>query len=364
MQAVDAGKPTQEPDEDTKKDSPLWERIKSWDSKLSVAKGFVFVGLLTSLFGGFFQYLSAYDQKVSDQAKEDMTQASATFEEISNSFAEMQALQQILYSDFTSAVRTRSDASEQALDTRNAREISDTYEKARVALREKIDVLARKAEIYIDWASDVGRDPAAKRDVDQDPLTRTLLRAYKFDCANNFPRFGKIDPQHAPTPEISDADFCAATQSQMQSENEDPEISPDRAFNQICASKDDKKDDKKHDKTATRIYWYSAKHHVLTMHNCFEASDRRLEAVRDWASKSDRDKRKEDTIMAETAEVSTELDNLSRRLNGFTSLALFQMERIRVKYRPVSFACSLLLLRDVLNIFSTMCLPVRTAAGR
>jgi hypothetical protein len=356
MQADGAGKATQEPDQATKKDSPLWERIKSWDSRLSVAKGFVFVGLLTSLFGGFFQYLNAYDQKVSDQAKEDMAQATATFVEISNSFAQMQALQQILYGDFTSAVRARSDASEQALGTRNAREISDTYEKARVALRENVDVLARKAEIYMDWASDVERDPATKRNVNQDPLTRTLLHAYKFDCAHNFPRFGKIDSQHTPTSPISDQDFCTASPGQMQSENEDTEISPDRAFSRICAGKDDKK--------AIRIYWYSARHHVLTMHNCFEASDLRLEAVRDWASKSDRDKPKENTIMAETAEVSTELDNLSRRLNAFTSLALFQMEKIRVKYRPVSFGCSLLLLRDVLNVFSTMCLPVRTAAGR
>ena len=49
--------------------------------------------LLTSLFGGYFQYLNAYQDKVSTQAKEDMTAAAATFAEVSNSFAEMQALQ-------------------------------------------------------------------------------------------------------------------------------------------------------------------------------------------------------------------------------------------------------------------------------
>ena len=111
--------------------------------------------LLTSLFGGYFQYLNAYQDKVSTQAKEDMTAATATFTEVSNSFAEMQALQQILYSDFTSAVRDKSDASDHALSSKNAKEASDTYEKARTTLRENVDVLARKAEVYIDWASDI-----------------------------------------------------------------------------------------------------------------------------------------------------------------------------------------------------------------
>jgi hypothetical protein len=65
--------------------------------------------------------------------------------------------------------------------------------------------------------------------------------------------------------------------------------------------------------------------------------------------------------LAEASQVSTELDNLARRLNAFTSLALFQMERIRVKYRPVGFVCNVPILRD---IFSTRCLPIRTATNQ
>ena len=90
----------------------LWERIKSWDSQFSVAKGLAIVTLLTSFFGGYFQYLNAYQEKVSTQAKEDMAGATATFTDVSNAFAEMQALQQILYADFTRAVRDKSDASD------------------------------------------------------------------------------------------------------------------------------------------------------------------------------------------------------------------------------------------------------------
>jgi hypothetical protein len=87
------------------------------------------------------------------------------------------------------------DESDQALATKNARAISEHYEKARIALRENIDVLTRKAEVYIDWASDTWRDPADKRNVDGDPLSRQVLRDYAFDCSDkyNFPAFGNVN---------------------------------------------------------------------------------------------------------------------------------------------------------------------------
>jgi hypothetical protein len=345
-----AGKPPQAPEgqpKDPIKASGFWERVKAWDSEFSIAKGLAIVTLLTSFFGGYFQYLNSYQEKVSTQAKEDMAAATATFTDISSAFAEMQALQQILYSDFTRAVRDKSDASDQALGTKNAQGVSETYEKAWTALRENINLLTRKAEMYIDWASDIGRDPAGKRNVDDDPLTRSLLRDYDFNCSDksNFPRFGNVNAKNEPE-ETSDEDFCAAGGKQY----DDAKITPENAFTRICASKNVQR--------ATRIYWYSAKHHVLTMHYCFEATHERLEAVRGWASKSDRDRTKETAILTEAVQVSAELDNLARRLNAFTSLALFQMERIRVKYRPVGFVCNLPLVRDIL---SARCLPIRTA---
>ena len=341
-----AGNPPQGPE----KGPSFWERFKSWDSQFSVAKGLAIVTLLTSFFGGYFQYLNAYQEKVSTQAKEDMAGATATFTDVSSAFAKMQALQQILYSDFTRAVRDKSDLSDQALSTKNAHAVSETYEEAWTTLRENVDVLARKAEVYIDWASDIYRDPAGKRNVDDDPLTRSLLRDYDFNCSDksNFTRFGNVNAESKPVEETSDEDFCAAGGKQY----DDAETTPDKAFIRICASKNVQR--------ATRIYWYSAKHHVLTMHYCFEAAHDRLEAVRVWASKSDRDKTKENKISTEAGQISTELDNLARRLNAFTSLALFQMERIRVKYRPVGFVCNVPLVRDIL---SKRCLPIRTATN-
>ena len=142
-----------------------------------------------------------------------MASATATFTEISRAFSEVQALQQTLYSDFTRAVRDRSDASDQALATKNAQAISERYEKARIELRENIDVLTRKAEVYIDWASDTYRDAADKHNVDDDPLSRQVLRDYAFDCSDkyNFPAFGNVHVEDDDTSvkQVADNEYCA-----------------------------------------------------------------------------------------------------------------------------------------------------------
>jgi len=350
MQADDAGTPA--PDGPAPP-SRFWQRVISWDREFSIAKGLAIVTVLTSVFGGYFQYLNAYQEKVSIQARDDMTAATATFLEISNALAEMQSQQQLLYSDFMRTFADKTDASDRSLNARNAKDVSDAYEKARTALNANINVLARKAEIYIDWPSDIDRDAAAKHNVNDDPLSPSLLRAYDFNCADraNFPRFGDVNfkPPAAddPAPELSDQEFCAAGVTQ----DPDAPIAPGDAFARICPPKNDK--------PAVRIYWYSAKHEVLTMHYCLEAAHDRLAAVRDWASKNERNQAGEQQALADAERIGARLDGLARRLNAFTSLALSQMERIRVKYRPVGVVCSVPFVR---NLFGR-CFPVRTASA-
>lgn len=337
--------------DNTPRKGGVLERLRTFDRGLDLVKGLSVVGVLSSVVVGYFQYLGAYQEKVSNQAREDMAAATTTFTEISGAFSEIQALQQILYGEFIGAIRDKSDASDQALGTKNAKEISDAYEKARTTLRENIDVLARKAEVYIDWASDIYRDPAGRRNVDDDPLSRSLLRDYKFDCADksNFPAFGNVNAvEDKSAQDTTDENFCASGKKQIVG----AQTLPQNAFIRICAGADDKH--------ARRIYWYSAKHHVLTMHYCFEAAHDRLAAVRQWASKSDRDTPRESEIVKGARQVNAELDDLALRLSSFNSLALFQMERIRVKYRPVGFLCTVPLLR---NVLSASCLPLRTATN-
>jgi hypothetical protein len=346
----DAHKPQAAADDITSKSAPL-----RWLSKFShgydVVKGLSLVTVLSSLTVGYFQYLSAYQDKVGSHAKEDMAAATTTFTEITRAFSEAQALQQTLYSDFTRALREKSEASDKALDSRNAQVISERYEKARIALRENIDVLTRKAEVYIDWASDTYRDPAQKRNVNDDPLSRQALREVAFDCSDkfNFPAFGNVQIENDETSgkEVGDEAYCAIAEKR----GVDDHTKPKDAFIRLCAGPQDR--------SPKRIYWYSAKHHVMTMHYCFETAHDRLAAARQWASRSDRDIAKEQEIAGREKEINAELDDLAGRISAFSSLALYQMERIRVKYRPVGFLCSVPLVR---NIPSMNCFPIRTAS--
>ncbi len=95
------------------------------------------------------------------------------------------------------------------------------------------------------------------------------------------------------------------------------------------------------------------------MQYCLEAAHDRLAAVRGWASKNERDQAGEQQALADAEKISARLDGLARRLDAFTSLALSQMERIRVKYRPVGVVCSVPFVRD----FFMRCFPIHTASS-
>ena len=327
--------------------------LRKFNHGFDVFKGLSLVTVVSSLVVGYFQYLNTYQEKVGSLAKEDMTAATATFTEISHAFAEAQALQQTLYSDFMSAVREKSDTSDKALDTKNAQSISKRYEEARNALRENIDVLTRKAEVHFDWASNIYRDPADKRNVNDDPLSRQVLRDYAFDCtdAHNFPAFGDVrvddGKDDGSVKEVADDAYCAIAEKR----GVDEKTKPKDAFIRICASPQDKE--------PKRIHWLSAKHHVLTIHYCFEAAHNRLAAARQWASQSDRDAVKEKEIVERENDINAQLDDLANRISAFGSLALHQMEQIRVKYYPVGFQCSV---PGVRNLKSMNCFPIRTAS--
>ena len=197
--------------------------------------------MLSSLAVGYFQYLNAYQEKVSSQAKEDMASATATFTEISRAFSEMQGLAaNAVFRFYARRQATDPTPATQALATKNAHAISERYEKARIALRENIDVLTRKAEVYIDWASDIYRDPADKHNVDDDPLSRRVLRDYAFDCSDkyNFPAFGNVmrrttirPPSKSPTVNIAPSPRNGASTTMTR---------PRDAFVRICAGPNDK----------------------------------------------------------------------------------------------------------------------------
>jgi hypothetical protein len=309
------------------------------------------LSVAASLVGGYFQYISTYEQKVSELAQSDLKAATDTFVEISNAYAEAQMLQQLIYFDYLDASGDESDG-DKAMTTTAAQTVYPDYVKARSTLRQNSNVHARKAELYIDWTSDLKHDPAISSAVDGDPLTEAMLGDYNFNCdvkAN----FAHYEEDTADSPK---SDVCAAP-------SETRKEIPAGPRTLICAS--DKNGDIVHSKEARTINWQSAKHHLLVMHYCFERAHGQIETVRVWASGNTvSDKEKSDFLAKDKKDKSqTSLDNQVIRLDAFMGLVMSQLERIRVKYRPSGPFCHVPLVRELIGIFDSRCTPIRTAAN-
>jgi len=306
----------------------MWSRIKSalvsTDREFSYFKGLSFVGFIGTLLVAYFQYLSAYQDKVSTRAKEDLAAATSAFVEASDTFSTAIILQQIIFFDYKDAILSNLERDDNALATKNAREIYKNYDSVRTSLRQKIDVLARKMEIYIDWPSDLSRDPAKSVTLGADPMSRPQLGAYDFDCDKYMPDFN--------------AGFDDIPVPKNLLDN-DPKLQP------------------------IRIDWYSAKHHLLTLEYCFQTSHAELKIPRQWASNSsiDADARIRFIDPDNLDRAQNNLDQQVLRLNAFMSLAMRRIEDIRVKYRPNGFLCHLPIVREVISLFSGRCTPIRTA---
>jgi len=335
---------------DAPADAPgLWQHIQSWDSRLSVTKGLTIVTLLTGFFGGYFQYLNSYEEKVGEQAKADMLSATNTFIEISDAFAEVQMLQESILSDMPDALNSKGGLTVMQVDAKASSDTLSDYSKARAALRHNGTIFARKAEIYLDWPSDLSRDPAAARTLDQDPLTDTLLTDYNFDCDAevNLPQFkGAIydgSDHGRPNDEL-----CG-----------DPFANGPKAYIDLCARTPNGAIDPL--KKIVNINWWSAKHHVLVMHHCFETLRGKLGAAEALASTKDVTRDKKQDLLKLQASYKERLNLQARRLDAFMTLTMAQLERIRVRYRPSGFFCHVPIARDAIGIFSNQCTPIQTA---
>lgn len=325
-------------------DTPgVWQRIQSWDSRLSVTKGLTAVTLLTGLLGGSFQYMSSYEQKVGEQAKTDMDMATKTFLDISEAFAEVQTQQENMLPGQFGSLKAQANPAFMPVDEKTLETLSD-YWKARASLRRNGAIFARKAEIYIDWPSDISRDAAAEHTLDQDPLTASLLTKYNFDCdaEANQPQFrGAI--YNGGDPGRPSDDLC-----------NDPTADGLKAYVNLCARHADGTIDPL--QKVIIVNWWSAKHHVLVMHHCFEAfrgQSNTLASSRDIAN----DRRPETTSPAVSSEQRLQLQ--ARRLDAFMTLTMAQLDRIRVRYRPTGFVCHVPLVRSAVGYFSDQCLPIQ-----
>lgn len=301
----------------------FWQRLKRiiirTDRELTFLKGLGIVSVLGTLIAGYFQYLSAYHDKVSEVAKEDMQAATAAFSEASSVLSTAIILQDQLFYDFVRATKLNAAGDANALMSKNAHDLYKPYEDASDALREGINLIARKMELYIDWPSDPAHDPANDTTLGVDPISTSFLGAVDFDCDRDMPKFNKND-------------------------------------HQIQKEKNGKK---------LTVDWYSAKHHVFTIAYCFGVTQKTwMETVRQWASQSSLDQTDIANFLSHDPEgkLQDRLDREVVRLNAFMSRAMNEIELIRVKYRPRGFYCHVPLLREMIGIFSERCTPIRTAA--
>ena len=78
------------------------------------------------------------------------------------------------------ATNTNSDST--AFETANAHSIYKSYADAYRNLSENYNLLARKIELYLDWPSNLTRDPATDSAPTPDKIDMSLLNTYRFDC--------------------------------------------------------------------------------------------------------------------------------------------------------------------------------------
>jgi hypothetical protein len=280
------------------------------------------LSVVGTLLGAYFQNLSTYNDKVAAQAKDDMTAATQAFADASSALSVPLALQQQLIFGYHNAIAANADTDSNGYETANARSIYKSYTDAYGSLSENYNLLARKMELYLDWPSNLTRDPATASAPTTDRIDMSLLNTYGFDCEKNMPSFQTSDPKDK--------------------------------------TEDDSKIEFQLDgKPPLTVDWYSAKHNVLAIETCFEVTHRAMIPVRQWASGSPVDQAERTKFINKNFDTfSTRATDQVLRLNAFMSLAMYDIDKIRVKYRPNGYLCSVPILRSALG---SRCMPVRTA---
>jgi hypothetical protein len=227
---------------------------------------------------------------------------------------------------YFAAVDGNVDTDDTAYVTKSTRAINDLYENAYSALRQNINLLAQKLEIFLDWPSDPRHDPAINISPSADPINEisilgTSLGAYDFDCGKDMPAFGNDESSRI---ELTEKDITG-----------------------------------KPVKTIT-LDWNSAKHEVLAMYYCFYVEHQTMKSVREWASGKKPDPTERAKYIGERKLVEDRLSKQLLRFYSFMGLAMNEINQIRVKYRPNGYWCSVPGVREYLG---QKCTPLRTAEG-
>jgi hypothetical protein len=287
--------------EPSKKSAGLLDRLKHGfllaEETVVVLKNLSIVGLIGTIVGSYFQYVSWREEQNIARYKEDFAAATEVFASTASALSTAMNLQQLVYFTYRDAIASGADSNDDAFQTKSGRDIYKAYVDARNSLRQNIDTIAHKMEIYIDWPSDRGRDPTVQ--MSNDPLNSHSIGSYDFDCDKYFPDY------HA-------------------SDTLKPISIP-----------------KKGSGAALQVDWRSTKHHVATFQYCFERAHAAIFAARAWASKSPVDADSKNKFIHNQDNIQSSLDNLVERHNALMLLTKWRIEDIRHRYQTKNYACHL-----------------------
>ena len=220
---------------------------------------------------------------------------------------------------------------------------------------------AKRSTCSPEGAKSTSTGPATSTAIRQESTMWRLIRCrypccatMQFDCSRSdqlpansetsMTASGKIPPASFRT-----SAFCTSERKQEIDEKTTPQ---GNAFIRICPA----------GSTMSRVMdpLVQRQAHLLTLHYCFDALH---DAARTGATMG-----LEKRARHGEGRRSPQRPARSRRhwtdwragCDSFDSLALYQIERIRVKYRPAGFECSVPGLR---NLYAKSCLPLRTTTG-
>ena len=274
--------------ESTGRLASLKRALSGLDQPFRWAANLSFLGIVGTFFAAYMQYNSWSDEKNLARYREELSSAMAVFSEIAGPLSSMVNLQEILFYTYKNALGHYGsvDVKTKAYLTRNANKAYTDYVDTRTALRKNIDVLAGKAELFIDRP--LQPDHRRSNEPTEAPFIaseRDLLRNAQFDCS-----------QHIPDQNRSKLPLATMT-----------------------------------------LDWSRAKHHVATSYYCLEELHSFLLPVRIWAEAAIPPDGPEKIEIPREEKIKTGFTLQVQRLNDFIVLSSRNIETIRLRDRTGGF---------------------------
>lgn len=260
--------------------------VAQLDGPLKYVRSLSLFSVVAVIGMAFFQFNQWSIEKTLDRAKTDYDLATQTFDDVVKTLANAQKLQEILFFTYRGAAGAPPERA--PFYVHQAQAVYKDYTTARMELRTGMDRLIYRAQLHIDWASDLDADQTLSSNRYRfDPISETGLDAAHFDCA---------DPRSVPNYDRF-ADLTAITVGDMV------------------------------------VDWRSVKHQLVVFYHCFDAIHDLLFPVRVWASGDAPESPRPLPTQADAGALSVRvlpiMDKQVLRLNGISMLALTRIEQIR-----------------------------------